>query len=110
MSTTQIDRLPVSPRRTGWADPTSFEQPESPLSHLTPEQVEQLGRELDAIHAEVYADLGEGDARYIRSVITLHRRLVLGARALLIGSRSKTPLLVGTPPPPPAHNPHKHED
>jgi fatty acid desaturase len=96
MSTTQIDRPPVSPRGTGRADPPSFEQPESPLAHLTPEQVEQLGREFDAIHDEVYADLGERDARYIRSVITLHRRLVLGARALLIGSRRRPLWLLGT--------------
>jgi NADPH-dependent stearoyl-CoA 9-desaturase len=96
MSATQIDRPPVSPRRSGRTVPRSFEQPESPLSHLAPEQVEQLGRELDAIHDEVYADLGERDARYIRSVITLHRRLVLAARALLIGSRSRPLWLLGT--------------
>jgi NADPH-dependent stearoyl-CoA 9-desaturase len=96
MSATQIDSPPVSPRQTGRADPPSFEQHESPLRHLTPEQVEQLGREFDAIHDEVYADLGERDARYIRSVITLHRRLVLAARALLIGSRSRPLWLLGT--------------
>jgi fatty acid desaturase len=96
MSATQIDDPPVSPRQAGRADPPSFEQDESPLRHLTPEQVEQLGREFDAIHDEVYADLGGRDARYIRSVITLHRRLVLAARALLIGSRSRPLWLLGT--------------
>jgi NADPH-dependent stearoyl-CoA 9-desaturase len=96
MSATQIDSPPVSPRQTGPPDPPSFEQDETPLSHLTPEQVERLGREFDAIHDEVYADLGERDARYIRSVITLHRRLVLAARALLIGSRSTPLWLLGT--------------
>jgi linoleoyl-CoA desaturase len=96
MSATQIDDPPVSPRQAGREDPPSFEQDASPLSHLTPEQVEQLGREFDAIHDEVYADLGGRDARYIRSVITLHRRLVLAARALLIGSRSRPLWLLGT--------------
>jgi fatty acid desaturase len=96
MSATQIDSPPVSPRQAGRADPPSFEQDETPLRHLTPEQVERLGREFDAIHDEVYADLGERDARYIRSVITLHRRLVLAARALLIGSRGTPLWLLGT--------------
>jgi fatty acid desaturase len=95
MSATQIASPGVSPRRAG-EQTTSPRQDESPLTHLTPEQLEQLGRELDAIHEEVYADLGERDARYIRSVIALHRRLVLIARALLIGSRSRPLWLLGT--------------
>jgi fatty acid desaturase len=68
----------------------------SPLTRLTPEQLEQLGREFDAVHDEVFADLGERDARYIRSTITLHRRLVLAARALLLGSRKRPFWLAGT--------------
>jgi fatty acid desaturase len=71
-------------------------EPESPLARLTPEQLEQLGRELDALHDEVYEDLGERDARYIRATIRLHRQLVLAARALLLGSRSKPLWLAGT--------------
>jgi linoleoyl-CoA desaturase len=66
------------------------------MAHLTPEQLEQLGRELDAIHDEVFADLGERDSRYIRSTIKLHRHLVLAARALLLGSRYKPLWLAGT--------------
>jgi fatty acid desaturase len=69
---------------------------ESPLSRLTPEQLERLGREFDAIHDEVFADLGERDARYIRRTIRLHRYLVLAARALLLGSRRKSLWLAGT--------------
>jgi linoleoyl-CoA desaturase len=69
---------------------------ESPLAHLSPEQLEQLGRELDAIHDEVYADLGERDSRYIRSTIRLHRQLVLAARALLVGARYRPLWLAGT--------------
>jgi linoleoyl-CoA desaturase len=98
MSATQIDRPPPSPAspEIGGPDQTSFEAPESPLRHLTPEQLEQLGRELDAIHEEVYADLGERDARYIRSIIALHRQLALAGRVLLIGSRKKPLWLLGT--------------
>src|ERR1700728_2288358 len=69
---------------------------QSPLARLTPEQIEQLAREFDAIHDEVYADLGERDARYIRSTIRLHRQLVLAARALLLGSPYKPLWLAGT--------------
>ena len=69
---------------------------QSPLSHLGPEQLEQLGRELDGIHDEVFADLGDRDARYIRGTIRLHRSLVLAARALLLGSRRKPLWLAGT--------------
>jgi NADPH-dependent stearoyl-CoA 9-desaturase len=76
--------------------PDPFEAPESPLAHLDAEQIEQLGRELDAIHDDVYSDLGERDSRYIRSTIKLHRHLVLGARAMLIGSRYRPLWLAGT--------------
>jgi linoleoyl-CoA desaturase len=87
MSATQVD-----PRAT---QPFSA-QDESPLASLAPEQIEQLGRELDALHDEVFADLGERDSRYIRSTIKLHRHLVLAARALLLGSRRKPLWLAGT--------------
>ncbi len=69
---------------------------ESPLARLTPEQIESLGREFDAIHDEVYADLGERDARYIRSTIALHRRLVLASRVALLFSRRRPAWLAGT--------------
>ena len=71
-------------------------EPESPLARLTGEQIEAIGRELDAIHDEVYADLGERDARYIRSTIALHRRLVLAARVTLLFSRRRSAWLAGT--------------
>jgi len=72
------------------------DEPRSPLAELTPEQIEQLGREFDAIHEDVYADLGERDANYIRSTIRLHRQLVLAARLLLLGSRRRPLWLAGT--------------
>jgi fatty acid desaturase len=79
------------------APPASrLDEPESPLARLTAEQIEELGREFDAIHDEVYADLGERDARYIRATIKLHRQLVLAARALLLGSSYEPAWLAGT--------------
>ncbi|TMM17400.1 MAG: acyl-CoA desaturase [Actinobacteria bacterium] len=71
-------------------------EPGSPLARLTAEQLEQLGREFDAIHDDVFASLGEPDARYIRRMIRLHRQLVLAARALLLGSRRRPFWLAGT--------------
>jgi NADPH-dependent stearoyl-CoA 9-desaturase len=73
-----------------------LKEPDNPLARLTPEQIEELAREFDAIHDEVRADLGERDSRYIRSTIRLHRQLVLAARAMLIGSRYKPLWLAGT--------------
>ncbi|MCW3067469.1 MAG: hypothetical protein JWL67_94 [Solirubrobacterales bacterium] len=87
MSATQAERPTTAP---------SFEEQSSPLALLTPEQIEELGRELDAVHDEVFADLGDRDSRYIRSTIKLHRHLVLAARAMLLGSRYKPLWLAGT--------------
>ncbi len=89
MSATIAEPAPVTP-------PPPSEAPESPLARLSPEQLEQLGREFDAIHDEVFADLGERDARYIRNTIKLHRYLVLGARLALLGSRRRELRLFGT--------------
>jgi NADPH-dependent stearoyl-CoA 9-desaturase len=71
-------------------------EPDSPLARLSAEQLDRLGRELDAIHDEVFAELGERDARYIRNTIKLHRHLVLAARLLLLASRRRSPWLAGT--------------
>ncbi len=83
----------LSPTRPDAAAPG---EAESPLARLSPEQIDALGREFDAIHDEVYAGLGERDARYIRSTIALHRRLVLAARATLLFSRRRPAWLAGT--------------
>jgi NADPH-dependent stearoyl-CoA 9-desaturase len=69
---------------------------ESPLSRLTPEQIEQLGQEFQVIHDEVFASLGERDSTYIRSIIALQRRLALLGRALLFGSRYRPSWIAGT--------------
>ena len=69
---------------------------ESPLAHLTDEQIEELGKEFDAIHDEVYADLGDRDRRYITSIIKMHRQLVVGGRVVLFASRFRPTWLLGT--------------
>src|SRR5690242_14989371 len=60
---------------------------ESPLVRLSDEQIEELGREFDAIHDEVYGDLGDRDRRYITSMIEMQRRLAVLGRVLLLAAR-----------------------
>ncbi|HLH14357.1 MAG TPA: fatty acid desaturase, partial [Solirubrobacteraceae bacterium] len=83
-------------REAASAQTASSFEPENPLHRLSEEQLEQLGRELDAIHEQVFAELGERDARYIRRVIRVHRQLALGGRAALVGSRVWPLWLTGT--------------
>jgi linoleoyl-CoA desaturase len=70
--------------------------PDNPLYKLTDEQLDELGKELDALHDEVFNDLGETDARYIRNMITLQRRLVAMSRGVLLFSRWKPAWVLGT--------------
>src|ERR1700709_2046762 len=69
---------------------------ESPLSRLSPEQIDELGREFDAIRDRVRADLGERDRRYIESMIEMHRRLGGLPRALLLASNNLPARAAGT--------------
>jgi linoleoyl-CoA desaturase len=71
-------------------------QVESPLARFSETELEQLAKELDAIHDEVYDDLGADDAHYIRSVIEFHRRLVVLSRIVLMASRYKPAWVLGT--------------
>jgi linoleoyl-CoA desaturase len=68
----------------------------NPIAHLTPEDIEAIGRELDAIREEVVTSRGERDAAYIRRVISVQRRLELGSRAVLLFSLFPPAWLVGT--------------
>jgi linoleoyl-CoA desaturase len=71
-------------------------KPVSPIAHLTPEDVEQIGIELDAIRQDVLDSRGENDAAYIRRVIDVQRRLELGSRAVLLFSALPPAWIVGT--------------
>ena len=61
----------------------------NPAAHLTPEQIEGLGHELDALRKEVMDSRGARDAAYIRKVITVQRYLEMGSRAVLLFSNVK---------------------
>jgi linoleoyl-CoA desaturase len=68
----------------------------NPLARLTDEQLAEIGRELDALHDEVKADLGDRDAAYIRGVIALQRRLALLGRVFLFASQTRPGWVAGT--------------
>ncbi|UXA04505.1 acyl-CoA desaturase [Mycobacterium sp. SMC-2] len=68
----------------------------SPLARLGEQELEKLAKEFDAIHDEVFADLGDRDRRYIKTVISVQRQIVVVGRVLLLASRSKTAWVLGT--------------
>jgi linoleoyl-CoA desaturase len=63
--------------------------------HLTDEEVEQLGRELDAIRAEVEESRGAADAAYINRLITIQRGLAAAGRVALLASNRKPAWALG---------------
>jgi fatty acid desaturase len=67
-----------------------------PIAHLSADDIEALGEELDAIRDEILADLGEDDARYIRRVIAAQRGLEAGGRGALLVSLFPPAWLAGT--------------
>jgi NADPH-dependent stearoyl-CoA 9-desaturase len=82
---------------TATETPAKHDEPliESPLARLSEQQIEELGREFDAIGDEVFAELGDRDRRYITSMIEMHRRLVVLGRILLL-ARHRPAWLAGT--------------
>ena len=75
---------------------TTATEIDNPLNRLSSEQIEELGKEFQALHDEVYDDLGERDATYIRSIIQFHRRLAALSRIVLMASRYRPAWLLGT--------------
>jgi fatty acid desaturase len=69
---------------------------ESPLARLSEQELEKLAKEFDAIHDEVFAELGDRDRHYIKTVISVQRQIVVVGRVLLLASRSRTAWVLGT--------------
>jgi fatty acid desaturase len=65
-------------------------------AHLTETDIEELGRELDAIRTDIVESRGERDARYVRRTIQLQRALAAASRLLLWASRNRVGCIVGT--------------
>ncbi len=117
MSTSTIDTLPGRPAphdaattpaggraannritssRPGEQSATHASGKPNPIAHLSPEDIESIGRELDALRDEITASRGADDAHYIRSTIRLQRYLELASRGVLLFSGFWPAFLVGT--------------
>ncbi|MCR1784809.1 acyl-CoA desaturase [Nocardioides carbamazepini] len=69
---------------------------QNPTAHLSPEDIEALGAELDAIRQEIIDARGEKDAAYIRKVVDVQRKLELASRATLLVSVFPPAWVAGT--------------
>ncbi|MDO5628003.1 MAG: acyl-CoA desaturase [Mobilicoccus sp.] len=76
-----------APKRSGTPDPAG---------HLTPEQIDALGLELDALREEVLTSRGAADAAYIRRLVAVQRSLEAGSRLVLLVSRNQVAWVLGT--------------
>ncbi len=65
-------------------------------THLTDEEVEAIGAELDEIRAEIEASRGQADRDYVLRIITLQRRLAAAGRITLFASMFPPAWLLGT--------------
>jgi linoleoyl-CoA desaturase len=68
----------------------------NPTAHLSGEQIETLGRELDAIRQDILDTRGASDAAYIRKVIKTQRGLEAVSRAVLLASIFPPAWIAGT--------------
>jgi linoleoyl-CoA desaturase len=64
-------------------------------THLSEEEVEQIGRELDAIRAEIEESRGAADAAYINRLIKVQRGLAAAGRVTLFASNRKPAWALG---------------
>jgi NADPH-dependent stearoyl-CoA 9-desaturase len=71
-------------------------KPVNPTGHLSAEDIENLGQDLDAIRQQVLDTRGERDATYIRRVITGQRTLEASSRIVLLFSLFPPAWLAGT--------------
>jgi NADPH-dependent stearoyl-CoA 9-desaturase len=65
-------------------------------THLTEEQVEELGRELDALREEIEESRGDADAKYINRLIKVQRNLAAAGRVTLFFSKYKPAFWAGS--------------
>ncbi len=90
MTATTAVAPPPAPAATGSAAPRTS------AGHLSVEDVEAIGLELDALRERILASRGAADAAYIRRVIAVQRRLELGARVVLLAGRWRPAWVLGT--------------
>jgi fatty acid desaturase len=66
------------------------------FAHLTDEELETFGHELDELRATIEKSLGDADAAYIRRIIKLHRTLAAAGRITLFASSFPPAWVAGT--------------
>ena len=71
-------------------------KPDNAIAHLSAQDIEDLGKALDAIRESIIGSRGADDAAYIRKVIDVQRKLELGSRAVLVVSMFPPAWLAGT--------------
>ena len=64
-------------------------------THLTEDEVEQIGRELDQIRVDIEESRGDADAAYINRMIKVQRGLAAAGRATLMFSNKKPAWIAG---------------
>jgi len=64
-------------------------------THLTEDEVEQIGRELDALRKEIEESRGDADAAYINRMIRIQRGLATAGRVTLLFSNKKPAWVLG---------------
>src|SRR3954452_14847258 len=64
-------------------------------THLSEEEVEELGREFDQIRKDIEESRGDADAAYINRMITIQRRLAVAGRITLFASKWKPAFWAG---------------
>src|SRR6478752_5929210 len=64
-------------------------------THLSKEEVEELGREFDQIRKDIEESRGDADAAYINRMITIQRRLAIAGRITLFASKWKPAFFAG---------------
>lgn len=75
---------------------TIQKKPTSPIAHLSADDIEAIGRELDAMRQELLDSRGASDAAYIRRLIKANRWLEAGSRAMLLVSIFPPAWILGT--------------
>ena len=71
-------------------------KPASPVAHLSAQDIDNLGKDLDAIRQQVLDTRGERDATYIRRVINAQRTLEASSRIVLLFSLFPPAWFAGT--------------
>ena len=95
MSVTTLTKPSTAPKNAAIKTTNSM-RPDSCAAHLTPEQIELLGAELEALRQQVLSTRGERDAQYIRRVIKAQRSLEAAGRIILLASIFPPAWFVGT--------------